>query len=165
MSVYVITCRSLGVAKIGFSKNPAARAELIKTYCPGPTSLEAIVPAVTTNETDIHRALKDHRVHGEWFKLCDEIEALIEAHRYVPPPREPREIKMPEFKGSELSKYIAERRGRAVEIAKKTGLSVSTITRCARGETQPKRNVAKLISAACDGRVSVDGVYGLEESQ
>lgn len=165
MSVYVITCRSLGVAKIGFSKNPEKRAELVRTYCPGPTALEAVVPAVTSNETDIHRALKEHRVHGEWFKICDEIEALIAAHKYIPLPPVRREIKAPEFKGSELAKYIAAKRGRAVEIAKKTGLSLSTITRCARGETQPKRSIAKLISSACDGHVSVDGVYGLEEAQ
>ena len=59
-----------------------------------------------------------------------------------------------------LSEYLKTDRGVAVKVAKKAGVSLSTVTRCARGETSPKRKVAIAISEACEGNVSVDEVYG-----
>jgi len=59
-----------------------------------------------------------------------------------------------------LSDYLKTDRGVAVKVAAKAGVSLSTVTRCARGETSPKRSVALAISQACDGNVSFAEVYG-----
>lgn len=79
MSVYLITCRALEAVKIGRSANPHKRLKQIKTGCPFPVALEAILPEDST-ELQMHRRFEDGRLAGEWFKLTSEIERLIEAH-------------------------------------------------------------------------------------
>lgn len=78
MSVYVITCRDLGVAKIGYSNDPLRRASFLRTGSPSPVKLEAVIPADERNERQLHKVYSDHRAHGEWFNLCPSIEGLIE---------------------------------------------------------------------------------------
>ena len=92
MSVYLITCRTLEAVKIGRSDNPHKRLKQIKTGCPFPVALEAILPD-GSNELQMHRRFEDGRLAGEWFKLTPEIERLIEANP-VPaaPPKEPEQF-------------------------------------------------------------------------
>lgn len=77
MSVYFITCRDLGVVKIGHANNPYARINNIRVACPVDVELELILEGGSDEERALHRQLADYRVRGEWFLITQEIEALI----------------------------------------------------------------------------------------
>lgn len=108
MSVYIITCRDLGVAKIGYSNDPLRRVQLLQTGSPAPITLEAVIPACEQNERELHGAFSDSRAHGEWFKICSKIDALVEQFRIGRKPSKdgrPRVAKVMELTG--LSKSYA----------------------------------------------------------
>ena len=72
MSGYVYAFRSVktGLTKIGYSIDPQQRlVNLQSTY--GPLEVIAIKPTPTPPQTEaeIHAALDDYRVIGEWFKV------------------------------------------------------------------------------------------------
>lgn len=77
MSVYFITCRDLGVVKIGYAENPYSRLNNIRVACPVEVELELILEGSFAEEKALHRLLKEYRVRGEWFLITPAIESLI----------------------------------------------------------------------------------------
>lgn len=77
MSVYFITCRELGVVKIGYAYDPVDRLKTLQTAFPMKLKVEGAMPGSYERERELHRLLAKHRMKGEWFKLCPEIEAII----------------------------------------------------------------------------------------
>jgi hypothetical protein len=91
MSVYYVTCRTLGLVKIGHANDPKRRFQGFKTSSPVPIALEAQSDGGEAEERDLHARFAELREIGEWFRLCPEIEALIERHRLPEPqPRKAR---------------------------------------------------------------------------
>lgn len=79
MSVYFITCRALGFVKIGIAYNPFVRLATLQTAFPLDLKVEALFQGASKREKEFHKQFADHRVRGEWFRICPEIEALIAA--------------------------------------------------------------------------------------
>jgi hypothetical protein len=77
MSVYFITCREIGMVKIGCAYDPFRRMRTLQTAFPLELALEALFVGAYREEREYHKRFAEHRVRGEWFKLCPEIAALI----------------------------------------------------------------------------------------
>jgi len=75
--VYVIGRAWGGAVKIGFSKNPWARAVDIQTANHEKLSVLAAMRCRSHSEVEMHTILKAYRKAGEWFVIPDRIEAAI----------------------------------------------------------------------------------------
>jgi hypothetical protein len=76
--VYFIGDPASGTVKIGYSKNPWARVRDIQT---GRTDRVAVVATVRTtdvSESAIHALFADERQSGEWFRVSERIQAVID---------------------------------------------------------------------------------------
>lgn len=77
MSVYFITARKAGRVKIGCAHDAWERLAKIQSTSPLALSLEAVIPGTYDEERKLHLRFAAHRLHGEWFALCPEIEQMI----------------------------------------------------------------------------------------
>lgn len=77
MSVYIITDRQMGAAKIGFSGMPKKRLTMLKTASPSMLLLEAVIPGDMTCEKALHSRFSAQKLRGEWFAISPEIDDLI----------------------------------------------------------------------------------------
>jgi hypothetical protein len=77
VSVYFITCREIGYVKIGCAYDPFSRLKTLQTAFPLELKVEALLKGSYKREKELHGLLATHRVRGEWFKICPEIEAII----------------------------------------------------------------------------------------
>lgn len=84
MSVYFITCRETSTVKIGNSGSPHGRLRDLQTMCPLPLALEAVLPGRHKQEFALHRQFANDRLRGEWFRLSEQIEAIIAANPPMP---------------------------------------------------------------------------------
>ncbi len=75
--VYVIGRAWGGAVKIGFSKNPWARAVDIQTANHEKLSVLAAMRCRSHSEVEMHTILKAYRKAGEWFQIPERIEAAI----------------------------------------------------------------------------------------
>jgi Meiotically Up-regulated Gene 113 (MUG113) protein len=86
MSVYFATCRKAKAVKIGCSLDPHDRLRELQRCCPLPVKIEAVLPGNHSEEGNLHHRFRDVRLHGEWFRITAEIEAIIAANPAPPPP-------------------------------------------------------------------------------
>lgn len=89
MSVYLITCREIGMVKIGVAFDPFARLKTLQTAFPLDLKVEALIQGSFKLEKELHAQFAVHRVRGEWFRLCPAIESLIDKDNL---PQEPRSV-------------------------------------------------------------------------
>jgi len=77
-AVYVMKS-SMGMVKIGISKNPKSRRSSLITAHPGDLWLEASTYDCDAVEAErmLHEEYSEHRMNGEWFALPDELEAEL----------------------------------------------------------------------------------------
>ena len=64
------------------------------------------------------------------------------------------------IKGMTLSEYLSKKRGRAIELARLTGLAQSSISRLARGAQKPSFEAIRAINDATKGAVSPADWFG-----
>ena len=76
-SVYFVTCGPR--LKIGFTTNWPGRYRILKTSCPDPVSVVAVIPAKRKLEQFLHIGLSGSRSNGEWFRIEGDVAALIAA--------------------------------------------------------------------------------------
>lgn len=98
MSVYFATCRELGLVKIGHATNPKRRWQGLQTGCPKPLTLEAQFEGGEREERELHTQFAEHRERGEWFRICPEIDAVIDQHK-PPAPAQTRDLEQGEWIG------------------------------------------------------------------
>lgn len=75
--VYFVEAVGTGRVKIGFSDNWRARVNDLQVGCPFPLRRLLVIPGTITLESEMHLRFRDHRIQGEWFTLCPEIEAFL----------------------------------------------------------------------------------------
>lgn len=77
MSVYFVTCREIGMVKIGCARNPFARLATLQTAFPLELKIEAHMEGAYGREKEMHERFAKDRVRGEWFRITPEIDLLI----------------------------------------------------------------------------------------
>jgi hypothetical protein len=75
-SVYFL--RDGDAVKVGVSKDPKKRVASIASARPAPTQWVTDAPGEVWDEQRMHRALRAHRIRGEWFNACPVTEAAIQ---------------------------------------------------------------------------------------
>lgn len=71
--IYWIRAQTVGHIKIGFSKNPVRRFEQLQLMSPVPLQIVGLDIGTQDQERALHARLHAHRLHGEWFRACDEV--------------------------------------------------------------------------------------------
>jgi hypothetical protein len=79
VSVYFVSARELDLIKIGYAFNPVSRFRSLRTMCPVDLTLEGAIPGDFAKERELHRKFAEARVRGEWFRLCPNLQAEIDA--------------------------------------------------------------------------------------
>lgn len=76
-SVVTYAVEAIGTerVKIGQTRHLEQRLKLIQSCCPVPIALVALCER--NIETELHQQLRQHRVHGEWFKKTKEVVEAI----------------------------------------------------------------------------------------
>lgn len=82
--VYFVASDS-GPIKIGLASNVEARIKSLQTAHPFKLTLLATSEGGQAQERDYHTRFAAHRLHGEWFARCPDIEAEIERLNPIPP--------------------------------------------------------------------------------
>jgi len=76
--IYFIEAVGMDLIKIGYTIDPAKRFLAMLTSSPAPLSLLGSISGGPQKELEIHTALDEHRLHGEWFKKVPPVMALVE---------------------------------------------------------------------------------------
>jgi hypothetical protein len=75
--IYVIQSIATKMIKIGFSVMPEGRVKGLQTGSPDKLKLLGKWPGTMYDEKRIHRFLRQHRKHGEWFEVDFERAAFV----------------------------------------------------------------------------------------
>ncbi len=75
--VIYFVANASGSIKIGYSKQFEARIKDLRTTSSSPLDVICTIPGTVEIERFIHRSLKPHRQHMEWFADCDAVRAFI----------------------------------------------------------------------------------------
>lgn len=79
--VYFLTAREVNRVKIGVTRQClSARLLAFRHGSPCVLRFEATIPGDRKTEQRLHKQFATARVHGEWFTITPEIEALIAAN-------------------------------------------------------------------------------------
>lgn len=79
--VYFIRCADR--VKIGFAGDFTQRLRVLKTSCPFPVEIIAVVDGDRDLELLLHRSFVEYRRHGEWFEETGELLILTTALKAV----------------------------------------------------------------------------------
>lgn len=166
MSVYIITARELGIAKIGYSRNPGNRLASLNTGSPAKLELEAVMPGSRENEKDLQRKFRSQRVRFEWFKICSEIESLIklfkvdsfEKIKILEEVDEPFHPDLSPDGTMTISDYLRLHKMTDQVFADLIGVERSTVTRM-RGGQIPKKEIMLRIVSVTAGKVMANDFY------
>lgn len=71
--VYVLRDSATNRLKIGTSKHPSSRIAHLQRMCSNELELVHLLPGGRELETEMHRALVDSRLHGEWFEADENV--------------------------------------------------------------------------------------------
>ena len=80
--VYIVEAKN-GLCKIGCSKVPVQRAEMIHTHSPIPVRLVAQWPGGHAEERALHLRFNEYRDHNEWFRLEGEVALFVDERRGI----------------------------------------------------------------------------------
>lgn len=75
--VYFAQVRGGGPIKIGCSCGPKSRIYGLQSWCPVPLDFVCMVEGGRDEEFALHDALKDFRMHSEWFEPNEKLAAII----------------------------------------------------------------------------------------
>lgn len=78
MTGQVYFIQGVGRIKIGWSANPTTRLKELSTSSQTALQMIGTINGSVRLERALHRHLKHHRVHREWFADCPEVRALLD---------------------------------------------------------------------------------------
>lgn len=96
--IYFIQRVPDGPIKIGRAVNPEARLRTLQTGNPEPLGILLTVPGGKAREAEVHAALVESHISGEWYRPTQEVFACIER------------LREPEFEVRGLKAYAVLRR-------------------------------------------------------
>lgn len=154
MSVYIITARELGMAKIGFSVEPRKRLTMLNTGSPAKLQLEAVIPGSMENEKQLQNHFRDQRSHFEWFQINDLMESII---LKFPPFRKKLEPISSYPSNMDFKQIVADYESRARKldmkmylVCEKAGVAASTYYRWLSAGDAKVSNLIKIEEALID---------------
>lgn len=125
-SCYVYYAVANGVVKIGSSKNPWARATVLRKSHPG-LKVVAVERGGYALEFSRHEQFKGDRLEGEWFRLSPEIQAHIESIPKRAATTGSQESATSELPGSDPKLQEAEAEAEAKSSSSSSSPSLETI--------------------------------------
>jgi hypothetical protein len=81
MAVYFITNVKAGAVKIGVGADPQKRLTALQIGCPDRLALLGSIPGGREREKSLHKAFRQFRLRGEWFRAAPTL--LAEIRRLV----------------------------------------------------------------------------------
>lgn len=117
-----------GPVKIGCSRSPVDRMGTLMSWSPYPLAILATLPGDETLERRFHNRFRDQHCHREWFRHCDELQAVIDAIAAgtfdVATLPEARGLPSPVRKPWTEEQKLGVRAKRALERARRDGVAV-----------------------------------------
>lgn len=77
--LYALRCTETGRIKIGSSRDPEARHRTLRSLSSTRIELIAHCWASASTEQMVHKSLRRHRLHGEWYHVAPRVLAIIDA--------------------------------------------------------------------------------------
>lgn len=147
MTSHVYFAASNGSIKIGYSTNIPARLTAIRTGNPSEVLLLGTLPGGRELEREIHAALSNYRLQGEWFKDCADVRNCLATYRSVANNREcERQKASPERLASLLVLASgADAENNLADITQRFGALINTPV--LRGNRPGVKEVLSLVSA------------------
>lgn len=82
-TVYLIRAVTTGLIKIGKATDPARRLSVLQVGSPDRLEVVALIPdPLNLLERRLHMTFAKQRSHGEWYRPCADLEALIKTHAH-----------------------------------------------------------------------------------
>ena len=156
--VYFVQCNEY--VKIGRSTQLPLTLRSLQRGNPYGLEAVAVISCESTErmselEADLHRQFKEHRIRGEWFFLCPEIETYIKTHGQDPMPylddteyleRKRRYNADPEYRKKQRKYYSEYKKGVCKKTPNTARNSVSIIVNVAK-TPNTKRNSVSMIAS------------------
>lgn len=79
MAVYIIIAKGTPRIKIGWSADVSKRVKELQTGCPYPIEVLNEIETECSTERELHKALQEYRVHGEWFELPEHVVEFLQS--------------------------------------------------------------------------------------
>lgn len=152
--IYFVTARVVERVKIGFSKEPSFRFIKMRTDSPVPLLLERVCEGDVADERALHDRFAEHRISGEWFRLCDEIEGHM-ATLDSPSVRQRAGIDGP------LGHWLNRNGHTLATFAPIVGTTEATLSRICARKVMPRRELLVAIIEATDWEVDANSLLGL----
>jgi hypothetical protein len=88
--IYFVACREADAVKIGIcSARVHKRVSMLQVGCPLRLELMGVQDGYTEEERELLKRFAAHRIHGEWFRLTDEIREYAATLSMPAPPVRP----------------------------------------------------------------------------
>jgi DNA-binding XRE family transcriptional regulator len=131
------------------------------TYWPSEIDVIAIREGCCALEAEIHKALSDCRLKGEWFMFddrCVEVFHSIE----IPISKRPNAKCLSQGATMTLDQYIRDKGLTNAEFGELVGANHSTISRLRKGGQVPSPELMLAIFERTDGVVTANDFYGIK---
>lgn len=150
--VYFVTARDVGRVKIGHSFEPFQRISQLRSASPIPLCLERVCEGGKGREAELHQMFADHRLHGEWFLLSEEVVSFMETIDL--PVRKRGGLRCDGLGAPQIVKDIEaaalKARLQMTDVIKQAGVSPTAFYRARRGDGFMKPATAAKIIAAIE---------------
>ena len=78
MTGFIYAIRCMDRVKIGHSNDPLRRLVDARVWSPYPAELLGVIEGSQADERALHRRFAPSRCYGEWFAICDDVQAFID---------------------------------------------------------------------------------------
>jgi hypothetical protein len=158
VSVYFIRAEGSGLVKIGFAVDPWIRLNKLKTDCPWPVVMAAIIEGGVDREREMHDRFAALRSRGEWFRDEGALSAYIAENATEPRLRKQKAL------GGVLGRWLSENHRTLESFAQEIGTNKSSVSGFCNGRSIPRRRLMLAIYEATDGAVQPNDFYGIESA-
>ncbi len=132
MQIYFV--EAAGQIKVGISRDLKSRLRQLASHRKGPVEVIGTIKGDLRREQEIHNALRQYRINGEWYRDCRDVRAVIQNcfNNFEMADSQP----LPSSKFGAVCKALWPSKT-AEELASRVGCTVRTAAYEISGERQP----------------------------